>query len=286
MRASFPQLNDDAERLLVVGRVTHNPRKDYPRFKLLASYLAARLEGQGITGFRVQFAKDHPSMVALLRANVVDLIPESMCPALLYVKEAEARLLLREWRDGVPAYHTLFFCRRDSSITALSDLLGQTIAFEDSGSTSSYFLPRAELEAAGLPLIELPRLTDSPPADAVGYIFAGSENNVVAWVYRGRVGAGAFSNVDWRQEQDVPLSVKRELKIFHRTAPVPRSLVVVRGNLPRQLRRQLKRVLLTAHKDHEGRSVLNDYKAVTRYDELKDEFGSSRLARKILDLCH
>ena len=273
---------DDTDRTLVVGRVTNNPRKDYSRFKQLADYLAARLSDQGITGSRIQFAKDDDMMAALLREGVVDLIPESVFPALTYADKAGAKLILREWRDGVASYHTVLFARKDSGITELTDLLGKTIAFEDPGSTSAYFVPRAELRAAGLELVELSGPDQKPPPQAVGYVFAGSENNIVAWVHRGLVDAGPFSNIDWSQDDDAPPELRKDLTIFHRSEPLPRSVVVVRGNLPAELELRIRQVLLTAAEDPEGRAALKAYKNVARYDELTGEAAVGVAAARMI----
>ncbi|HET6521302.1 MAG TPA: phosphate/phosphite/phosphonate ABC transporter substrate-binding protein [Geminicoccaceae bacterium] len=274
----------DGGRQLVVGRVTSNPRKDHPRLERLAGYLAGRLSDRGIVGSRIQFAKDDATMVTLLRNGEVDLVPDTIFPALTYADQAGARLLLREWRDGVPTYHAVLFARRDGGIAGPLDLRGKTIAFEDPGSTSGYFIPRAELEALGLRLVELSGRGEAPPPDAVGYVFARSENNIAVWVYEGRVQAGAFSNVDWDEDQDMPPALKGEFEIFHHTEPLPRAVILVRGDLPRGLREAIKRVLLAADEDPEGRAALKAYKDVTGYDELTGEAAAGvAAARRILE---
>ena len=258
----------EADRALVVGRVTNNPRKDWPEFKRFADYLAAHLEDLGVTGSRIQFAEDDAMMVDLLRDGAVDLVPESVFPALLYAEKAGADLILREWRNGRPTYRSLLFARGDSVIEELGDLAGKTIAFEDPGSTSAYFVPRAELESAGLRVVKLSEPGEAPPPDAVGYVFAGSENNIVLWVHQGLVDAGAFNDADWDDPTDAPPELKKDLGIFHRSEPLPRTVGVVRGDLRPEIRDRIKEVLLAAHEDPEGRAVLKAYKDVARYDEL------------------
>jgi phosphonate transport system substrate-binding protein len=282
---SLPTVSrDDSDRMLVVGRVTNNPRKDYPRFKAFADYLSARLGDQGITGSRIQFTHDNDTMVALLREGVVDLIPESIFSAVTYADKAGAELILREWRDGVASYHSVLFAKKDSGITDLSDLLGKTIAFEDPGSTTAYFVPRAELKGAELKLVELSGPDQEPSPDAVGYVLAGSENNIVTWVHRGLVDAGAFSNIDWDQDQDLPPELRKDFTIFHRSEPLPRSVVVVRGDLPSGLERRIRQVLLGADQDPEGRAALKAYMDVARYDELTGEPAAAvAAARRILE---
>ena len=63
-----------------------------------------------------------------------------------------ADLLLREWKQGVAEYHSVFFTRRDSGINGISDLPGHIMAFEDPGSTSAYLIPRFTLEQNGIAL--------------------------------------------------------------------------------------------------------------------------------------
>jgi phosphonate transport system substrate-binding protein len=274
---------DNTDRILVVGRVTSTPHKDYPRFGRFAGYLAERLGDLGIDDWRIQFAKDNALMIELLRDGIVDLIPETIFSALLYADQADAELLLREWRDGVATYRSVLFARKSSAIRELADLRGKTIAFEDTGSSTAYFVPRAEIEAAGLSLVELTRPGLRPPPDSVGFVLAGSENNIVTWVHGGLVDAGAFSDLDWQDADDMPSVVKQDLEIFHRSQPFPRSVILVRGGLPDRLRDRIKEVLLAADEDPEGKVMLHEYKSVTKFDELDgDAVAGVAVAREIL----
>ena len=154
-----------AENILVLGRVSNNPRKDYPCLKALAGYLAAELRGVGVEAAAVQLAEDSERMSALLRDGAVDLAFDTASPAIRYETEAGAELLLREWRDGAADYRSVLFKRRDDPLGSLRDLLGRKIAFERRGSTSAHLVPLAELEAAGLRARELAS-PDQEPAPA------------------------------------------------------------------------------------------------------------------------
>jgi phosphonate transport system substrate-binding protein len=280
----------DVGREIVVGRATDRPDKDYRKLKQLADYLAPRLREFGIAGARVQLAEDHETMKKLLREGRVDVVSETVFSALIYAEQTGAELLLREWRDGVPTYHTVLFARRDSSIAGPLDLLGKTIAFEDPGSTSAYFVPRAELQSAGLRLVELADFQRGPPPDAVGYLFASSEEKILEWVFQRRVQAGAFSNIDWDQAEDLPPRMKKELAVFHRSAELPRAVVLVRRDVPEALKQQIKEVLLAAHtaalqalqEDPQGRTAIQAYRDVPKYDELVGEAAAGIAAAREL----
>lgn len=274
-----------AGRPLVVGRVTTNPRKEFGQYKLFGDYLASRLGGTGIAGAQVLFARDKAEMAGLLREGRVDVVAEAVFAALDLAETAGAELLLREWRGGVPSHHAILFARRDSGIASLADLAGRRIAFEDPGSATSYVLPRAALEAAGHRLAELS--AEAPtvppvPSGAVGYVFAGEEINVTTWVHKGRADAGALGDGDWDDPERVPPAAREDLRIFHRTEPVPRSVLLVRGDLPGPVKARIAEVLVAAHTDPEGRSALKGYRGVTRYDELTGEAAAGiEAARRV-----
>ena len=259
---------------LVVGRVSGNPRKDYAPLNAMADYLAAKLGDVGVARASVQFADSAEKMTRLLRERTVDLVFDTAFAAVLYEKQAGAKLLLREWRDGAPSYQGVLFKRKDVPMASLSDLVGRVVAFERPGSTTAFFVPRAELVAAGLQPRQLGEPDQQPRTGEVGYVFAGSENNIVVWVHRGLVAAGAFSDIDWDQPEDLPPVLKQDLEIFHRSAPLARALVVARHDLPPPLEQRIKEILLAAHADPTGSAALKARK-VTRYDELTGEAAAS-----------
>lgn len=266
---------------LVLGRVSNNPRKDHPGLQALGDYLAAELRQVGVSHARVQFAADGETMTALLDKGEVDLAFDTVFAALSYQRDAGANLLLREWRDGRPTYRSVLFKRRDLPLSSLGDLTGRVIAFERPSSTTGYFVPRAELMAGGLQLMELADASAPLPPRSVGYVFAGSENNLVVWVHRRLVSAGAFSDIDWEQSEDMPPALKQDLEIFHYSAPLPRALVIGRARLPADLAQRIVRLLLTADRAPAGAAALAQ-RHVTRYDELTGDAAHGVAAARSL----
>ena len=49
-------------------------------------------------------------MIKLLQDGHIDIVSETALSALLFEEEAGAEILLLEWKKGVAAYHTVFFC--------------------------------------------------------------------------------------------------------------------------------------------------------------------------------
>lgn len=277
-----PPVHADAGTTLVIGRITTEPRKHFDRLRAMAKYLAARLAGDGISGVEVVMVDSVDKMRALLRDGQVDIISETPFVAFELAEQGLATLLLREWKKGVPQYHSVIVARKDGPVRRLEDLRGRRFAFEDHGSTSGYMLPRAAIEMAGFRLHELDGPRDPVPEDAVGYSFADGEINVIAWVNRGLADAGAISNLDWNDPATAPPRFREALTVIHETPPIIRSILVVRSTLDAAHRRRLTEVLERMHEDAEGRKVLKAYFAVSRFDRLDgDALPSLQAAQEI-----
>ena len=261
----------DDTGLIVVGRISENPKKHYPRLKIFADHLAGNLKGFGPTSGAAVIAKDFKTLAGYLRSGQVDVISETPFTALRLIEETGAEILLREWKKGVAEYRTVFFVRRDSDINTFKDLVGRKIAFEDEGSTSAFLVPLSVLRREGYDLVQLSSPREAPPRDKIGYAFARGEINIAIWVAKGLADAGVFSDLDWEELQRTPEIIKKDLRIFFTSNPILRSLVLVRHGMRPELKMQIKEILLNMHTDDEGRKVLKTYYKVKRYDEIKGE---------------
>lgn len=251
--------------VLVLGRVSDDPKQDYARLRPMLDYVVPRLADVGIREGRILMARDNQQMVSYLRRGKVDWLSETAGSAVTWRERAGARLLLLTERGGLPSYQTVFFARRDRGITALADLRGRTIAFQNSASTSAYFLPATEVLAAGLPLVVLASPSDRPSRDVIGFVFARSEFNISTWVHKGLVDAGAYSEQDWLDLDRMPEAFRRDLVVFHRTPSVPRAMEMVRGDLDPRVAEALRGVLLSAPDDPTALPALRAMWNTTRY---------------------
>lgn len=258
----------DRKHTLVIGRVSKDPKGHYQNLKPMVDYVAKQMQDLDIKDTRVLFAGDNKQMISYLRQGKIDWITETPFSASIYEETGVAEILLLRWKKGVPEYSTVFFSRKDSGITSLRGLKGKTVAFEDPGSATAYFLPAATLIKAGLTLVQLATPREKPPENMVGYVFAGQELNLSTWVYRNLVDAGAFSNLDWEDSDRTIENFKQQIKIFYKTNPIPRSLELVRKDLRPEIKNRLKEILLNAHKNPAGKDALKAYKKTKKFEEI------------------
>ena len=253
------------ESVLVLGRVSDDPRNHYEQLRPLLDYVVPRMASVGIREGRVLMARDAQQMLSYLRRGRVDWVTETAGTGIDFADRADARLLVATERSGVRDYHSVFFARRDSGITALTDLRGRSLALQNPSSTSAYFAPAAALLDAGLRMEILLSPQDRPDGDSVGYLFARSEGNIATWVHKRLVDAGAFSNLDWLDLQRLPPSFREDLVVFHETKSYPRAVELVRGGMRPEVEARLRQVLLEAAEDPAARVPMLHFFNTTRF---------------------
>lgn len=260
-----------ARDTLVIGKVSDNPKKHYRYLKPMVNYIAEKMHDLGIKRGKVLMAKNNKQMIRYLQQGKVDWVTETVFSSVIFQDKAGAEIILRKWKRGNPDYYSIFFVRKDSVIHSLQDIKGSSIAFEDEGSTSAYFIPSSVLIKKNLKLYQLDSPREKPPVDKVGYIFSGEEINTSTMVYKGLVDVGTFSNLDWKKDDNMPELYQKEMKIIHKTNRFPRALESVRGDLDPKIKRRLKALLLKAHKEADAKNVLRLYQKTTKFDEINDD---------------
>jgi len=257
--------------VLVLGRISDDPRRHYEQLQPLLDYVVPRMRSVGIREGRVLMARDPQQMMSYLRRGKVDWVTETPGTGLLLADRAGARPFLLTERSGSRQYRTVIFVRRDSGITELSQLLGKTIAFQSPSSTSAYLVPAMVLREKGLPMSLMVSPLEGREAGSVGYVFANTDANLAAWVHKRLVDAGGFSDQDWESLQRVSEAFRRDLQIIHTTPPVPRAMELVSGSLDPAVAERLKQVLLGASTDPQARDALRQFFRTTGFYEADAE---------------
>ncbi|MEO6263582.1 MAG: phosphate/phosphite/phosphonate ABC transporter substrate-binding protein [Luteimonas sp.] len=251
--------------VLVLGRISDDPKTHYEQLKPLLDYVVPRMAGVGIREGRILMARDLQQMSSYLRRGRVDWVTETAATGMRLEERAGARPLVLTERNGVSHYRTVFFVRRDSGITSLEDLHGHSVAFQNTSSTSAYFVPAMQLLQHGMSLQILLSPMDRPGDDSVGYVFARSELNIATWVHKRLVDAGTMSNLDWDNPQRIPPSYRKDFEIIHESPEYPRALEMVRGDLDPKARARLREVLIEAAGDPDAREALLQFFQTTRF---------------------
>lgn len=247
--------------VLTLGRATDQIAKEYKRLHPIVTYLAERLKKDGVTQGQaiLEGSNNNQNVIDLFNHGDLDLVLESPFSAARYLKECDAVPILLVSREGLIEYNSYIFVHTDSPIQKLPDLLGKTVAFEDSTSTSAYHLPKRSLLKMGFDCI--PVQTGSHVSDtSIGYVFAGSEINISTWVYTKKVAAGCLSVADWVDPEENPVGFRKKFRIIHETEFIPRMYVMANKKLSSKIMARIKQEMLAMHKSPEGREALSHYR--------------------------
>ena len=246
-----------------IGVVSDDPAKKIKLFQPTVDYLADRLSDNqtNYTG-KVVVAETMEKAEGLLNQQNLDIFLESPFSSVLVSKKTGSKIFLRRWKDGVAEYHSIFIVKKNSSIGTLNDINGKTIAFEDPGSTSGYFLPKAYLLQKGF------NLSQSSVQNNILFVFSGSGENTPLWVIEGKVDAGAISNMDLEK---LPVSIREQLKVIDRTVDVPRHVVSHRSGLDPSIVERIGQIFMNMDKDPEGIEILNKTEKTKKFDELSED---------------
>lgn len=266
------------QNTITISKVTSHFHKQHQQLRPLIKYVGKKLKHMGIKKGKVLLARNNQELIKFVKEGKVDIVTETPFSSMLFIKKAGMKILLRSWKKGVSNYHSVIFVRKDSKINSLEDLKGKVIAFEDPGSTTGYFLPKAEIMRKGLQLVELNNYREKPPSDKIGYCFANGEVNIVHWVHKGVVAVGVLDNLEYQNPEKVPVKLMPDFKIIYATEEVPRALMLIRGNMDPRLQKEIKKILVNMKFSKEGRKTMWKMSKTVNFDEFPE--GSKETMKK------
>lgn len=253
---------------LTVGSISKTPKEEIRNFQPFIDHLVGSLADSNIKVGRVMIAGSLQEMSELINQGLVDIYIDSPFPVMAIQKKTDSTAFLRRWKKGVREYNSVIFARKDSGITSLNDLTGKMISFEESFSTSGYFLPKATLLNANYSLIEK-RNKNSPVAkDKIGYVFSYDDETSMVWVLRKKVAAAALSKKAFNV---LSKSKRKDLVILKESLFVPRQIMVHRPNLPEKLVVNIKKILLNMHNNESGRRVLLNFSKTKQFETFNND---------------
>ena len=153
-----------------------------------------------------------------------------------------------ERNPGKPVYFCDVVVRSDAPIHAFSELEGGSWAYNDACSLSGYYSLLNKLAESG---------ADESFFDSVAC--SGSHLNSIEAVLSGEADAAAIdSNALRIRLREVP-ALRERLRVIESWGPFPIQPVVVRSNLPPELKEQLRTAFLTTEQDQRTHRILKQF---------------------------
>jgi phosphonate transport system substrate-binding protein len=224
--------------------------------------LVEYLEGKLGIEIEIQVTTDYTAAILAMKNKHIDMAWFGPFSYILAADEAGAEALVNGVRrdTGKATYRTIFVTRAGSGIETLDDLKGRTFAFVDPASTSGNLIPRKILMENGI----------DPKNDFSTWYYAGTHNAVELAVKNGTVDAGADSDTSYNRMLDAGQIDTEVNVIIYESEPIPGSPIVVRGDLPQDLKDSIQQALIEMDEQTiyqvQGWGDIEKYVAVTDSD--------------------
>ena len=255
--------------LFEIGKLSLNPSKQIPQIQPMADYLAGEMAPFGYQSGKARVFSNFDSARQAMANGSLDTMTTSLYEAAQMIRGGEAAPLAVKWKNGLSEYSSLLIVDAASDIYELNDLAGKTIAFEDYGSTSAFFIPYMALAETGLRLSPLEGADLAP--DRIHYRFTGAEQNSSVLLFQKKVDAIALSDYDWLKSDHVPIEQRQSFRILWVSEPYPAAVEILNAQIPIEQRAFLRNTLTRLHLSHEGEEVLDKYHDSRRFSPLSDE---------------
>lgn len=148
--------------------------------------------------------------------------------------------------DGQLGYHSILIVKSDSPYKKLEDLKGKTLAWADANSTSGYLIPLVSLRGAGI----------EPDKFFSKTLFSGGHEQSVLGVINGQFDSAFTWSSKGHNAGQIRAMVDRgvlkmdQFRIIWESPLIPNPLVVVRKDMPADMKRDLLAFWTDLHKTH------------------------------------
>jgi phosphonate transport system substrate-binding protein len=226
---------------IAVGAVL-TPKEGFGYYRQLLDYIGEKLQRP------VEYVdkKTYAEINALLRDGAVDMAFVCSKPYVDGNRDFGLELLCAPQVNGGTVYHSYIIVPTDSTAKSLADLKGKTFAFSDPMSNSGKLAPTFMLS----------EIDQTPDSFFRKHIYSYAHDRTIQLVARQVVDGGAVDSIVWECENQLNDEHTARTRIIARSQPFGIPPVVVPQRLDRQLKANLKGILLNTHHDDQGRKIL------------------------------
>ncbi|MDP6524426.1 MAG: phosphate/phosphite/phosphonate ABC transporter substrate-binding protein [Kiritimatiellia bacterium] len=247
-------LNQPSPIRIAVGAVL-TPEEGHGYYRQFLDYIGDRLHRPA----KYIDRKTYSEVNGLLRNNEVDMAFICSRP---YVEGRDGfglELLAAPVVNGKTVYHSYIIVPSDSPATCLADLKEGTFAFCDPLSNTGHLAPTAMLN----------EIDETPESFFSKFIFTYAHDRTIKFVAQKIVDGGAVDSLIWQWADSIDSKYTSKTKVVAQSRAFGIPPVVVPQSIDPELKKQLRDVLLNAHLDQRGKTILSGM-MIDRFVEIDD----------------
>lgn len=234
-----PLVKSDQEMIIGVHPL-HNPKRLHEFFGPIAEYLSQNIEG---VNFKIEASLNYAAYDKKLYGRKFHFAlpnPFQTINSLKHGYNVFAKMGDDENFRGI------FLVRKDSNIKKVTDLKGKAVSFPAPTALAATMMPQYYLQKHGLNVMK-----------DINVKYVGSQESSIMNVMLGNTVAGATWPPPWLALSKERPELAKELKVIWQTTSLPNNGLVVRNDVDREMVIQVKNLLLTLHRNPQGKKWLD-----------------------------
>jgi phosphonate transport system substrate-binding protein len=217
----------------------HNPTKLFETYQPLIDYLNARLKGARLA---LEASRDYGAFEEKYNKRKPDFLLPNPWQTLQAIKNGYMVIAMA----GEPTdFKGIFIVRKDGNILRPADLKGKAVSYPAPTALAACIMPQYFLYKNG---IDVNHDIDNR--------YVGSQESAIMNVYLKNTVAGATWPPPWRAFQREHPREAADLKVLWETESLINNSVMVRNDVPVELREQIRSLLTRLHETEEGKAIL------------------------------
>ena len=220
-----------------------SPKETFVYYRQILDYIGTNL------GKNVQLVqrKTYGEINELFGKGEIDLAFVCSGPYANGKEKFGFELLATPQVQGSHYYHSYLIVNKDSSFHRLEDLKGRVFAFTDPDSNTGKLVPTYWLAKMG----------ERPETFFGKTIYTYSHDNSILAVARGLVDGATIDGLIWEYYHHNDSTFTPRTRIIRKSEPYGIPPLVASRHSPSELKRSIRRLLLSMHQDPEGQQILS-----------------------------
>jgi phosphonate transport system substrate-binding protein len=217
----------------------HNPQKLSEAYQPIVDYLNSKLTNATL---ELEASKDYGAYEQKIASRNPDFLLPNPWQTLQAIKVGYDVIAMAG--DKVD-FKGIILVRKDSNITTPLDLKGKTVSYPSKTALAACIMPQFFLYENGLNINK-----------DINNIYVGSQESSIMNVYIGKSAAGATWPLPWRLFEHEHPKEAANLKVIWETPSLVNNSVMVRNDIPQDVKDEVQYALLMLATTNEGRGIL------------------------------
>lgn len=217
----------------------YNPAKLMECFNPLINYLNQNTNG---AEFKLEASKDYSNYEEKYKNKKLDFLLPNPWQTLQAIKHGYA--VIAESGESND-FKGIFIVRKDSKIKYFLDIKGKTVSYPSPTALAACIMPQYFLYKHGIDINK-----------DISNLYVGSQESSIMNVYYEKTSIGATWPVPWRAFKKEFPKESSQLKIIWETEPLINNSVMVRNDIPENIKKLVQTKILELNSSKEGRKIL------------------------------